>query len=69
MLEKFTILYVEDEIELKNLISSVKANVEIMGYDTEDLEDNTIKESLKASLKKVTDGISRKVQKIHQEWE
>ena len=40
-----------------------------MGYDTEDLEDNTIKESLKASLKKVTDGISRKVQKIHQEWE
>ncbi len=45
--------------EINTPLTYVKANIELIGYDVEDLEESAIKESLKASLKKVTDGISR----------
>ena len=45
--------------EINTPLTYIKANVEMMGYDLEDLEESNIKESLKTSISKVTEGIKR----------
>ncbi len=45
--------------EINTPLTYIKANVELMGYDIDDLEESNIKESLKASISKVTEGIKR----------
>lgn len=45
--------------EINTPLTYVKANVEMIGYDIENLNDETIKKDIQISLEKVKDGINR----------